>query len=613
MRPDRRHADRTPAGLSRTGDHKLTQIEYDPRLTRTACLVPPLAAAVPHRDPTFPSDRRISLNIKRKPIHLAAYLTVSMLAAACGGGGGGGGSDEPASLPNVSCSGEHCGAASNTRYSGSGVGLWHYANTSGADIQAPIHLSNLGEKSVTLVYTNTMPAPVAMPAITLQGGTPQANRSVSAQQGDALDKTNHIPERIREFDTRAHLGQAVANQSKAASRAAQPAPAYAVGNTRSWFVENDSGSMQSRTTTLRRQAVATDGRTINLWLENSEYGTDKISDTTLDTLIQRFSGAGNSVYNMVTGLAGQPWGTHAYGDLIAADQPIDIVFVNFDRNNQPYGLLGYFWSINNFVRDITDSDFRYSNESVSFYMDTETIYLDTRDGLAAQLSTLAHEFVHMINFYQRGVRMGTAPGGAFYTFDTFLEEMSALMMEDVVGLNVTPGYNSARDDSIPTWLRKGGYNCDLTNWNGSTSAQCFSYPVAASFGAHLLRHHGVSFYRNLLTNKSSTDSIAILDNAIKQSGGTDLATALQRWSTNIALLPATASPSGFGLPERIDGNFTLPAINTPDLLALRTLPNSLPNYLNAYGHFPFVRTPTNGVYSETLPIPAGVTLSVIVN
>ena len=531
--------------------------------------------------------------------HGASIVALGLLATACGGGGGGGSDPTPpapVSALTAACSGAFCGAASNTRYSGEGVGVWSYTNASDKETSIPVALENVGQRAVTLVYTNPNAPGVQMPLLTL---TP-ATTAKAQQHGDAHAHHNQIPEAVRQFDAAAHLGKAGAGQAKAATTKA------AVGAQRTWHINADNG-MEQRTATLKRQKTFADGRVINLWLEDSEAGAGKMTDAMLDTFMERFARPNDSVYGMVTGLAGQPWGAHNYADMIAPEQPIDIVFVNFVPDGKPYGLLGYFWALNNLKANPSDERLKYSNESLSFYMDTETVYLDLAKGMDMQISTLAHEFVHMVNFYQRQVLRGMS-----YGFTTFLEEMSAVMVEDVLGERITPGYNTARDEHVPAWLARSGFNCDPTEW--SVDKTCFGYNVVGAYGAYLLRQYGVGFYQQMLKNTSSTDSWTVLDNAITTAGGPGLAGTLPRWGASIALLPGAASPQGYGYPQRNDASgFTLVGINGPDYAPVRQLPNTVPPTLAGHGHFPLTRQANDkGVYQEQLSVPQGTTLTVIV-
>lgn len=537
----------------------------------------------------------------------AIALALGAVLAGCGGGGGGGPSG-PSSQLTAACSGTACGAANATTYSGQGVGVWSYTNTTQAEQQIPVALTNLGSKQVTLIYTNNGDASVPMPALTL---TPPAATTATAQKSlsAAPATVNQIPERIRNFKPRLTAADTQARQSIKP----QAAAILPVGSQRSWFVQPGDSRIETRQATLRRQAsvpTPTGTRTINVWLEDSEYDAAKVSDAMLDTLVQRFTSGSDAVYPLITGLSGEPWGAHSYGDLIDPDQPLDIVFVNFVPDRTPYGLLGYFWSLNNFKADPADPDVKYSNQSLSFYMDTETLYLDPAAGMTNQISTLSHEFVHMTNFYRRSVQLSKP--GTDYAFDTFLEEMSAMMGEDIVAQRVTPGFNSIASGRVPSWLSHSGFNCDPAAWSADTAAPCFGYDVNGSLGAYLVRQYGVGFYKQLLSNTTSTDSLQVLGNAIQQAGGPTLPVAVQRWGANIALLPAD-SPGGFGWPARTEQGFTLAAINGSSLASSRILPTTVPVNLNARGHFPFLRQPdAQGTYQEQLRVPAGSTLTAVV-
>ncbi|WP_447914781.1 M30 family zinc metallopeptidase [Delftia acidovorans] len=537
----------------------------------------------------------------------AIALALGAVLAGCGGGGGGGPSG-PSSQLTAACSGTACGAANATTYSGQGVGVWSYTNTTQAEQQIPVALTNLGSKQVTLIYTNNGDASVPMPALTL---TPPAATTATAQKSlsAAPATVNQIPERIRNFKPRLTAADTQARQSIKP----QAAAILPVGSQRSWFVQPGDSRIETRQATLRRQAsvpTPTGTRTINVWLEDSEYDAAKVSDAMLDTLVQRFTSGSDAVYPLITGLSGEPWGAHSYGDLIDPDQPLDIVFVNFVPDRTPYGLLGYFWSLNNFKQDPANPDLKYSNQSLSFYMDTETLYLDPAAGMTNQISTLSHEFVHMTNFYRRSVQLSKP--GTDYAFDTFLEEMSAMMGEDIVAQRVTPGFNSIASGRVPSWLSHSGFNCDPAAWSADTAAPCFGYDVNGSLGAYLVRQYGVGFYKQLLSNTTSTDSLQVLGNAIQQAGGPTLPVAVQRWGANIALLPAD-SPSGFGWPARTEQGFTLAAINGSSLASSRILPTTVPVNLNARGHFPFLRQPdAQGTYQEQLRVPAGSTLTAVV-
>src|SRR5207253_10254758 len=113
---------------------------------------------------------------------------------------------------------------------------------------------------------------------------------------------------------------------------------------------------------------------------------------------------------------------------------------------------------------------------------------------------------------------------------------------------------------------------------------------------------------------SNADSKTVLDQAIKAARpDSGFNQELLRWTvTSNSLMPAVSSPARFGYPARVDGGFTLPLID-PDLFrASRKLPVVVPSTLQPYGSFPVVRSNVGATFNETVRVPAGTTLSVVV-
>ncbi|WP_328516715.1 M30 family zinc metallopeptidase [Ralstonia pseudosolanacearum] len=560
----------------------------------------------------------------RQTIWTATMMAVVAAAALTGcGGGGGGGSDTSSSASTTqatpasvavaaACSGTHCGALGTT-YAGSGVGIWQATNTGGTATSVPVSIAGLTGQNVTLIYTNQSAAAQPMPPVSLStasltgtGSTsvakPQASTGTQGDANAAFDRT------LSDFNAHALDGYAsgpapLKTQSAANVAVLRPQSVASVGTQRSWNHQQPDGAAVTVTSTLRQQATATDGRIVNLWVEDSEYGSSKISDSIINTLLTKFSSGSQSVYSLATSLAGQPWGAYSSSaSLIDPNQALDIVVLNIEPDSQPYGSVGYFWARNNF----TTSAQPLSNQSLSLYVDSETIYLGGTSGLSTVISTLGHEFTHMANFYQRGVLHGSSS-----MYGTWLEEMTAMTMEDALSSQIDASFNNVRDSRFPAWLQSA-YDCSLTTFNASLSSTCPGYPISGSLGGFLLRQYGLSYYRNLLQNFSSTDSATLLNSAIQAGGGAGLGDAVARWGTAIALLPAASSPSGFAYPARTEGSFSIPAVNGPDYSGQRSLPSSVPATLQGYGHFPVTRGVKIGTYSETITVPAYSTVSIVV-
>jgi hypothetical protein len=505
------------------------------------------------------------------------------------------------------CLGLDCGASGATTYSGSGIGVWKYENTSGIPQHVDVNLTGVNGRDMMLVVTNQASGPVNLPSYELSPAS-HIQRS-SIMPGPSQPERPRIVPFTPPFEPELSLGDRLMRRQPSRSSMfplPPPPPSLSiVGDTRNFYHTDET----NRAATLKKIVTTTDGTTVQFWVETSEYDVAKITDAMIDTLAEKFADDTNaeSVYTMVTALHGLPWGDHGYIDLIPDGQPIDIVLLNFNNDQQPFGTIGYFWALHNFVQE-DDSQFENSNESLSFYLDTETLYevdpSEMESSLKIEVSTLAHEFVHMINFFQRSVMLGN-------DLDGWMEEMSAMMMEDVVSLKLDQDYNTIRDDRMAGWLANKRYNCQLTAWGDDYEEPCFGYEVAGPFGGHLLRHYGIGFYQSMLTANTDPAEHVWLDDLLIAEGSS-LKEEVRRWGASVALLPATGVPVGFGLPERIELGYTLPAIVKPEYDGWRELPASVPATLAPLGHFPMARTPSADSFSEFVEVPPGTALTVIV-
>jgi hypothetical protein len=581
--------------------------------------------------------------MRSKSIAACVAVLAVPLVATLAGCGGGGGDSSPAnstakstspttgtgmtgvgvSIPVASDGKLHaacsaCSAADDTTYSGSGAGVWQAVNPGAASIDVPVSIKGLSGQNVTLVYTNEGTLPQVMPSMQLS-----ANLSASVLRSQVQTLTSATASAtgesptlaaIRDFNYKGWtaLAGGSSNTVQPVARFSTngvPAPsasAYSVGATRTFFYSDYS----QRTTTLRQTMTTSDGTTVNLWVEDAEYDPTKVSAAIVNTLITKYAQPGG-IYDMLTRVGGPLYGPNTQTALIdGTQQPIDLVVMNFDHNNQAFGLVGYFWALNNFKKGT--GTLAYSNESVSLYLDSETLYLGGTAGQNQMLTTMAHESLHMQNFYRRAVLMG-----AQYAFEPWLEEMTAMMMEDWSSGSTVPGYNAIRDTRYPTYLTyagHGSYNCGLTTWT-PYATDCESYAVNGSFGGFLNRQFGLSFYQALLNNKNHTVSLDILNEVIGNArAGSNVPTELRHFASAASgLIALSSNLTGYTFPARSEGGFTLPAIDPSAFGGVnRALPVAVPATLAVLGTFPVVRPAVRGTYNETVHVPVGSTLSVVV-
>ncbi|CAG4904485.1 M30 family zinc metallopeptidase [Paraburkholderia saeva] len=554
--------------------------------------------------------------------HAVALVLFASLAA-CGGGGGGDTSPATKSgAPVVGPSGSvqsllaactNCAAVDASTYAGSGTGIWQVDNIGTSPTNVPLSISGLRGQNVTLVFSNESASNQTMPGIALTQSVSVAHSMVGATSTSAAQGEDPTAAAIRQFNYKGWADLASAARSQAVMRsqvAVPPGPSasYSLYSQRDFYYSD----LTLRHTTLEEQATTQDGTLINLWVENSEIGATQMTSALVHTLLTRYAQQGG-IYDMVTGVGGKLYGPNSQSALIdGTSQPIDLVVLNFNHDGQAFGSIGYFWGLNNFRKGTGQS--AYSNESISLYLDSETLYLGGANGLQQMLTTMAHESTHMQNFYRRSVLMGSQ-----YAFEPWLEEMTAMMMEDWTSFNIDPthAFNAIRNVRFydyMTYNGHGSYNCGLTNWT-PFATDCESYSVSGSFGGFLNRQLGLAFYKALLTNKGQTDSLAILNDVINQiRPGSSVQQELRHFSAAAeGLIPATTSVSQYAFPSRSEGGFTLPAIDPTSALYPRALPAALPAVLMSLGSFPIVRPAMTGTYTETVRVPPGTTLSVIID
>ncbi|WP_349605649.1 hemagglutinin [Cupriavidus sp. DF5525] len=562
------------------------------------------------------------------PLNLLAAAMAAAVLAACGGGGGddAASSQPPATTTTTTdsepvtvaqplvingleqaCTG--CGAATGSTYAGSGTGIWQQRNAGSADIDVRFSISGLGGQSLSLMLTNTSGTSLTLPSIkpsvlseSVTGLSMRSLASVSDPAASASADAEATRREIAGFN-RSGWAERVAAAAPLRSVMSAPAPqAASMATTRGWYHTDAT----TRTASVVQQVTTKDGVTVRLWVEDAEYTTGKVDAALVGALANAFVGAGSAqgVYDMLKSVGGPLWGAHNYPTTLIAGsaQPIDIVILNFDRNNKPFGMVGYFWGLHNLLRSVDPT----SNESVSLYLDAETLYLGGADGIQSMKMVMAHEGMHMQNFYRRSVRMGPS-----YSFDDWLEEMTAMMMEDFASHTIDASFNNIRDVRMPDYVRTNSSNCNLFSFTGF-GAFCESYSVSGTFGGFLNRHLGLAFFKDLLARGTTTDSKTALEQSIASAQvGVTLAEQMRRWavSTN-TLMPSTGLPAGYGYPARTDSGFTLPAIDLQSYAAIKTAASTLP-YLSAYGSY-LVRTgAVTGTYSNTVRVPASTTLSVV--
>jgi hypothetical protein len=443
-------------------------------------------------------------------------------AGAGGGGSGGGGADEP--LPpythdepvEVTATLSVTGAPEFVSAGGSD----YYALLDHTDTTVELGLTDIPPGGdVYFVFSNPgveSAATAKSTRVSASGAPMQPQAAYAPPRADIAETPPPLPGRPEATDFNRNAADALSSLGTSGKRrpgmhTLSDRRELTVGSSTDTFaMDYDGDTMQA---TLRYEDSA-DGVTLRIWVPGNAFeGGDRehvVTQSMVDAMGQQFlaAGADNDIYDWVRGIYGAPWGTHSsdLSNLIpeSSASHIDILLYDIDGDNQG-GTLGYYWAKDNYA------GYSWSNERLMFYMDS--VYYadgDTGNGPAGwslsdyypamQISTLAHEFQHMIHWYQKPV-LRTSSGGQVGGSDTWVNEMLSLMAEDFVSQRLQDsagvpiagprGVTGAGEGSGGiTAGRLPGFNYyndwPVTQWYGSW----IDYSAAYAFGAFLARNFG---------------------------------------------------------------------------------------------------------------------------
>ncbi|WP_084461211.1 M30 family zinc metallopeptidase [Curvibacter gracilis] len=466
----------------------------------------------------------------------------------------------------VDCSGINCGAQSPSLYSGSGVGAWKFVNTNSTPALLNINIAGVqaGQKA-TLVFANTGVTTAAQSPST---GTLASPVAANSGESTALRSTESLGDSSTEAS--AHDRLLIRNRqaadfllsvpkrsmsdldAKLGTGAPNPTPG--LGTVRVWNdLYNSPTAPVPYATSVAATCVLPSGRSIVFWVDPNASISGKVTSTDLGIMQASVCGPSGG-FDRLNQLLGDVWGSAAapYAGYLIQDgsalQDIHVVIVNVPSST---GWAGYFSTISAYL-PTTASWAVNSNQALAFFVNANTV----KNNRPYAVSTLLHEATHMTNFYQRLVKRGSY-------HDTWLEESSAMMTEDIVGPVVNAGYNSAVSSRIPGYLSTGG-GVSYINWPNLSAG---NYSIGGSFGAYLTRRYGLSIYQQLITSCNDGTTIVngsyyCLDNLIKANGGLGYADEFAHFGAAMfAALPLSKALDRYSLPARTDAGYTFAAID----------------------------------------------------
>ena len=305
-----------------------------------------------------------------------------------------------------------------------------------------------------------------------------------------------------------------------------------------------SGDFNSIPATAR--AVVTDGTiTAVVWVADREWacGEGCVTQPLVDGLAGVFlrPGSANDIYDWLTAIFGDPWGPHRKEVLIPPQAASEIHILLFDIHEDGLpgdGVAGFFSNLHALRRAGNPPLAQGSNERLMFFVDSPV--LTAAPWLS--LGTLAHEFQHLIHYYQKEVARDIEN-------ETWLNEMASEVAEDLVAdkLGVsgprgvasgdaTAGDPDNRFGRLPEYNR---YNdIQVTAWDHTLA----NYSINYALGAYLARNYGGAelFSRIVQSGRSGVEAV---EGALRELGHeVPFPQLLANWAAANLLSDNTAAP-----------------------------------------------------------------------
>jgi len=312
-------------------------------------------------------------------------------------------------------------------------------------------------------------------------------------------------------------------------------------------------------------------KNLSIWVaddcwQGADIKSFEITEPMVTAMANAFlrTGADNDIYDWITGIFGEEWGAHSNSYLIPDNDEITILLYDISHDNDPridedksppnnkqdWYIAGFFTPKDNYRAEVIPG----SNERIMFYIDAVAFALTDGGPWAItdsypqdQISTLSHEFQHMIMYYQKAVLLSKNINSDEFTW---LNEMSSLMAEDFVsdklGIPGPRGVDPADGTGIDV-LTNGGrlaaFNSSpdesLTKWGvGPAEDESIlrDYAAAYSFGAFLGRNYGgASLFQKIVQSPYTSENAVI--NAIHETTGKTVTfpQLLQDWGAAVLL------------------------------------------------------------------------------
>lgn len=215
-----------------------------------------------------------------------------------------------------------------------------------------------------------------------------------------------------------------------------------------------------------------------------------------DTQLQKLADTFDSIYEKETYIFGDNYDPNCnYSNLITCNTEQKVHLIVYDiyddySASQTGGVFGYF----------TSYDFNKNGVSIEQSNECECLHLDSyflQIAEGSMLSTIAHEFQHLLHFVNKGLKYSTSNNTSIRYSDTWFNEMMSMVCEDIMQTQLDLEDDDSPKGRLNTF--NSNYILGFEKWREGNDVYV-SYANAYAFGAYLVRNFGIDFIKELAQN-----------------------------------------------------------------------------------------------------------------
>ena len=304
-----------------------------------------------------------------------------------------------------------------------------------------------------------------------------------------------------------------ASSARSASVSYETAISGKVGETKRIYVDNNTSisTFAQKSATLR--AV---GTYCYVWVVDDFYSLTAGENKVDSAIAQEYADAFDKMYPMITNVFGNESDKIYYypkwrnmENYSSTGTKINIVVYDIGNDyslseNQQCGIVGYFYA-KDYIYNYSEKGVT-SNNGKYFYIDSGY----ANSNFDTTISTLAHEFQHMVNYNQKTVSHDLTSG-------QWYNEMLSMLCEDMMQEHL-----GIKDEDSPKARTKVFnaycYCSGISEYNSKN--QICSYATAFSFGSFIARNFGGAELVQKISQNSLVDNDSIT-NAVNSLNGTN--------------------------------------------------------------------------------------------